>query len=283
MSARNLLLLALAVVATLLLSSCSFGPPSQFIDTGPSYEQAISDVRAVSIIGDVCLRRDSSAGDYIMVYESKSAGSYLIRGAGDYLGKKGYLVSSRLSPFVGAFKGRATTWRVADRRDSEITDRSAPFFVSPEVADDPSLEEALKRIITAVRAAVGQDAIPPHRVFSSTATVRGDLLTIGDHVGSAYVLVAIVDGESVSGAKSSAQGCLTGAATSVLTGGLVSVSVEQCSNTTSYVALIDLASGELLWSNTVEMSEGDPTSVHYYGGIWAAQLLHHLPSRGLGS
>jgi hypothetical protein len=276
---RARVMLVVSLLVALAFAWCGCASTSNNIDTGPRFEQALGGVSAVSVVGDVCLWRESSAGNYVMVEESGDACRYMVNSAADYLGTKGYLVSSRVPSLVGTFKDGQTFERVADRKDAEVSQREAPYFVAAEIAHDAEYARALGHLIGGVNDAVRQELVPAHQAFASGGVSDSDLRVVRDHVGTDHMIVMIGDGQSVSGAKSYAQGCLTGALSSALTGGLLTVTAQQSSGVTSRIGLVDLTTGEMLWSNSVYVAEGDPTSESFYSHF-SFQLLRHFPSQG---
>jgi hypothetical protein len=55
--------------------------------------------------------------------------------------------------------------------------------------------------------------------------------------------------------------------------------VYQVSYLDTYAGIIDLNTGEMLWSNSIRIKERKPVSEKYYSGIWPKNILYHFPQK----
>ena len=63
-----------------------------------------------------------------------------------------------------------------------------------------------------------------------------------------------------------------------MTLGMVTVSAHNTSFLDSYIALIHLTDGEVVWSNSLRLSN-NPADRGIYAGGWSRMVLYHFPDR----
>jgi hypothetical protein len=256
-------------------------PTKKYIKTGPGYPDAIQRSGGLGIVADVCIVRDVLAGsDCISIEDSQMIENYMLDGAGQYMEKKGYVVRSRLSPFVGAFKSSGMTFKTRDHKDADAVDQTPPFYVSDTMKEDKELNLALSTVIRRTLAALEQKSETPSEVFLRDDTIPEHLSSIAQKTDTDHLLVIVGNGRKVSGAKSCIEGCGTGALTLILSGGMFMVSAHDVSTFDTYMALVDLDTGKIEWSNSLRLEKGDPTERDYYIKRWSRTMLYHFPEKG---
>lgn len=264
----------------LVLSSCATTPTKQFVRTGSSYEKNMPQVKNIGLISDACIIRDAvGSEDYYSIEDSKIAGKFMLDSARNYLEGKGYQVEFQISPFVCAFKVPNQTFRVAEGKGAEVTDMQSPFFTDESLIIETEYKESLISLIRQVVASVEQREIPPSQKLLSNGDVQEELRKISEHADAEMLLILAGKGVVVPGGKSFAQGMATGLLTGILTMGMVSVSHYNVSYLDTYVGLVDLRNGEIIWSNSLRLKGINPTKEGIYQKQWPKSILYHIPAR----
>jgi hypothetical protein len=277
---KSRLKLVPAVGIMLLAGSCAVAPTRKFVRTEPGYDQALQEASAIGIVSDACLVRDGLGGkDYISVEDSRQIEQYMLGGAAATLESKGYLVPVRLFPLVGGFKATTSTFSVADRKGGQVTSRTPPFYDSDTTRSDAAFGQAITAVTRRTLTALEQKSEPPSDVFRRDELTMEHLKVIRDRTKVDRLLVIIGNGRKISGTKSAAQGCGTTVLSLVCSGGMFAITAHEVSAFDTYMALINLDSGRIVWANDLRLKEGDPTERGYYAGRWAKQLLYHFPAR----
>ncbi len=288
---RSLVTIAFTVATGLLCCSCATGPTKRYVRTSPSYTIVIPDVKTVGIINDVCIARGRvDKKGYYSVQDSRIAESHMLASAKTHLEGKGYQVEFDLAPFVGAFKlfdfptcevitGR--TFRASTQQEDGVEDTRPPFFVSPSLGNDEVFRDALLDVIIRTTHAIALFNIPPEKTFSSSGNIRESLDVIAERTDVQHLLVMIANGRMTSMGESLKQALPQAIGVAILTGGMVSGAVYDVSYIDGYIGLIDLKSGEIVWSNHMRLKTG-PNSViqeKFFREQWVPQLLHHIPAK----
>jgi hypothetical protein len=282
---RQFYLIAMSIFLAFLLSSCSAAPTKKFIRTEPAYPP-IQWIDSIGVLADVCLARDVLAGpDYISVEDSRLTEQYILDGTTAYLEQKGYRIGTTLSPFVGAFKTPKMEFKVALRQGSDVLTQTPPFFVSDTLRNDEEFIQALGLITDRTLKAVGQSQYSPSEIFLRDELLDRSLKTTIQRTHLRYLLVVIGNGQNVSGAKSflqrAASGLVTGIGSLALSSGSVMgvATIGNVSYIDSFVGLIDLETGKILWSNSLRLTKGKLAKRDYYLKKWAPGLLYHFPKK----
>ena len=280
MKAKRFLRLVPVIGILILASSCAVAPSRKYVRTEFGYEQTLHEAGAVGIVTDACLVRDGLGGvDCISIEDSRAIEGYMLEGAAASLESKGYQVPVQLSPFVGGFKTTSSTFSVADRQGGQVSNLPPPFYESDAAKSNPAFGQAVALVTRRVLTALEQKSEPPSDVFLRDQLILEDLRTIRDQTKVDRLLVVIGNGRSVSGTKSFLQGCGTGVASLLCSGGLFMFSTHEVSSLDTFMALINLDSGRIVWANDLRMTKGDPTKRGYYIKGWSQNLLYHFPSK----
>ncbi|MBA3028731.1 MAG: hypothetical protein FP816_07970 [Desulfobacteraceae bacterium] len=271
------------ILMFLLLSSCATKPKApikDFVRTAASSEESLARVETIGIINDVCLVRDITGNDdYVSIEDSKLAEAHMTKSACAYMEQKGYTVKVHLSPFVGGFKTPDKETKVADCKGGDVTMHGAPFYTHDTIREDKPFQESLIHSIRKALAAVDQMKKSPSEAISFDDETQKYLKHIADHENIDTALFIIGNGVIVSTGKSVGQAVATGMLTGILTMGMVTYSKYDVSYLDSYIVLVDLKSGKMLWSNSFRKKQIDPTEEEFYTKNWAATALYHLPNK----
>jgi hypothetical protein len=237
------------------------------------------------VVVDACITMDRLK-DYVSVEDSRLVESYMASAISSYLNNVGYKVSKPCMPFVGSYKSAEQTFVVKQQRKDKAVEAHPPFFTEEVGLENATCQAAFARVTREVSRVVEQKASPPADVFRANQTIRADLQLLQSHLQKRYLLVVIGDGKSVPGFTSFAQGMATGMATGILTGGLVVVTACDVTYIDTCAAIIDLAEGELLWSNTLRLQGGKIGREDYYStwneklrtyNGWVQSVLFYVP------
>jgi hypothetical protein len=273
-------ILPILIFTVFLVTGCKIVPTKAFLRTGPSYASRMSEVTHLSLVTDAVVQYVRVATNYIVLTDSQFAATNMLLNAKQFLENKGYQVSFFTSPFVGAFENPGMPMSVADERKNSPTVRYPPFYISNSIKDDEPYRRALTQVIAQAAEAVYQKGELPTETFLSDSTITNSLRLIAEREQTDYLMIIVGNGICVSEGKQIGQMFGTALVSTVLTAGFVTAMRYNVSCLDSYVALIDLKTGEILWSNSSGLSDVEPSEFGIYrNGEWATQLLYHFPDR----
>ncbi len=274
--------IASLVACTVFIGGCSAAPPSS---REVGHDPILARAEGVVVLVDVCLQRDGlgGAGDYFVVEESQHGAMRVQDKLRQYLDDSNIHVRAQATLICGAQHGDKESILTSDRIGGDASMRSQPLlFTSSNTADDEGYELALQ-IISAYafeRAAAG-DAAKPGAVSQLEFLDAADVVQNRTGAASIFFLGAL--GSSRSGAANvvSAIGrVIVGTATGVATAGLggdyyvMFLPGGKASGRLMEAALIDLESGQLTWSNAVNVG-GNPAHEKNWENDQPIELLIH--------
>jgi len=263
------------VIISFLAVSCA--PSKTFVRTTTDNESRISKTEHVGIINDVCLQFDPLfKKDYVLLDNSKVAATFMTTSATNYLEQKGYSVEYTASPFIGSFLPYQTPYRLADEKGGEIKMVTPPFYFDDSDSIDEEYLNAMLHTLNEVYYVMTNNY---NSLFSSDTTLRGDLKTIANHTGLDKIIFIVGNGTVVPVGKSILKGLTIGLATTILSFGMFVVYAIDVSYLDSYIMLLDLNTGEMLWSNSMRLSDSDPSKEVFYQQYWSKNMLYHYPLR----
>ncbi|HEY3776562.1 MAG TPA: hypothetical protein VGL35_00745 [Rhizomicrobium sp.] len=266
------------LTAGIYVASCVSPPPTKTsVRQSPSYDAATSpNVDRLGVFVDGAINYDGMSGTFIDIADSRAAIADLSEKTNSALAQKGYVVDFTATPFVGGLLEKPS-FQVAQDRKGGAKPMAPPF----DVVDpgDPAYYAALRNVSHGVIDAFAHPALlSDTRSWSPAA--RDGLVQIAAKKHIRYFLVVQGYGLIESGWKQASQGVGTAALTALFTLGTVAVSVHNVSWLDSYVMLIDLESSDILWSNSVRLTNFNPGNREEYDkNDWSRQLLYYLPSR----
>ena len=268
-----------AGLMSILLSGCISAPPPTrgYVRVGSSYESAMPQVRRVGVITDAAVRYDrSGTNDYFCVEDSFAGLTNIIAEAVAHLQSKGYEIAFAEPCFIGSFQDSDHPLRVAQKRHDKAIEQVAPFYVNPSLSGDDGYRDGIRRVVQRAHHAVLNSGELPTDVFLDDPSVRDTLKLIADKKHVDYLLVAVGDGLLVSAGKQVGQALASSLASIFITAGNAVVTAHNVSFMDSAVALLDLRSGEVVWSNRLRII-GNPAEPGFYKGNWGRFLLYHMP------
>lgn len=273
------LLFSLSVCPILFLCGCATEPVKWYIRTGPTYSGAIASVDRVGVISDAAVIYDRTTDkDWYSLEDSMVASSNMLFAARRFLEKKGYQVAFTEGPVVGACKSSGQQYKLSEKRRHDPIDRSPPFYVTPAIANDVAYRDAVLRTLQRVELAITDRGELPTETMQSEPSIHEDLKLIRERQAVRYLLVVMGDGKIVSAGKQTGQVVGTALLSTVMTLGMVTVTAHNISFLDSYIGLLDLQTGEMLWTNSLRLGQ-NPADDGLYKGVWPRMLLYHLPDR----
>lgn len=269
--------LSSSVFITIFFLAVSCAPTKTFVRTTTDNETFISKTEHVGIINDVCLELDPLfKKDYVLLDDSKVAASYMVNEAKSYLEKKGYTVDYSLSPFVGSFLPHDDIYRLADEKGGEIRVVNPPFYFDDADSIEDAYLNAMMHILNEVYYTMSNNYNP---VFTSEPALKESLNVIANYTGEDKIMFIIGNGKVVPVGKTLLQGVTLGVLTALVTFGTITYYFYDVSNFNTYVMLLDLHTGEMLWSNSMNIMDNDPRTAAYYEKCWSKNLLYYYPVR----
>lgn len=264
-----------------LLSGCATPPSKSFVRCGPTYDQQIHQVRRLGVVSDAVVVYDRATGkDNVSIADSLIAATNMLADAAHRLNHDGYDVVFTAGPLVGAFEPPTTSMLVADTRHGARSDRLAPFVIAPAIAKDKVYRDALLQVVRQAFDAVSDHGELPTDTFRSNPDTLQALKILSERKHVDYLMVVVGNGLIVSGGKQVGQVLATSVLSTIMTAGLVTISEHNISFLDSYVALIHLTNGEVVWSNSLRIPD-NPAASSLYHGEWSRMLLYYLPNRNV--
>jgi hypothetical protein len=206
---------------------------------------------------------------------------------------KGYTVRSQLSPFIGAFKvfdlasctnTPSIQHRVADYQGANVTNRTAPFSQIDDLKTNEILSVCLSRLIVQTLYAVASPNRRLEDTFLADPDISNATKRVAAHMGTRFLLVVVAHGRITSMGESLGQALPQAIGIAILTGGMVSGARFDVSYLDTYLALVDLDSAEVLWTDSrrMQVRPFDLSSPQFYSERWSPFFLPNLPKQEQG-
>lgn len=275
-SSRRLVALC-AIVGTLAGGCAARRPPSQFIQVG-AHPNDLPPVAKVLVVGDVVLVRNAAlTDDYVILDASLSSARLMRDRAAAELRNKGYLTDASIGPLVAFYKAPELTFPTRQSENPPTLVQPVPLACPTEIETDTEFRDALKILLSHIVLTVEKQGVNHEKMFAADEVAQKALRTVASRQHADALLLTAGHGRLVSGGKQLAEGLATGLITSAMTLGMVTVTSHHVTWLDTYVALVDLRNGGMLWSNSLRLTQGDPRNEEYYKN-WAWNLLSELPS-----
>jgi hypothetical protein len=247
------------------------------VRTTTNHEERISKTEHIGVISDVCIQLDPLfKKDYVLLDNSKLAAPFMADAAKNYLEQRGYTVNYTASPFVGSFLPNDEYFRLADERGGEIRTVSPPFYFDDSDSIDETYLNAMLKILNEVHFVMTNNYNP---LFTSDTTLRANLETIATYSGQDQIFFMIGNGIKVPTEKTIIKSVTIGLLTALISFGTITYYIYDTSYLNSYIMLLDLHTGEMLWSNSMRLTDYDPDKEAFYKKMWPENLLYHFPYR----
>lgn len=256
------------------MAGCTSPPSKLYVQNSDDVETRTDHTEKLAVLCDVCCTRDS---ERIVVDDSQRAEGFMLNEIRETVTKKGYKTVAELSPFVGGYKNPEGTFTVSMSKDQETRNVHPPFFWDAALESDEEYRDAMKYLQHFVQICFDRGFNRSAR-FSVNPIARRCVTLVKERTGAEAILIANGNGNYVPTGKSVAQGIATGVLTGLLTFGTVVAVSYDVSHLDSYVALIDANDVELLWSNSLRLTDKHPQNEDCYKKRWGHNLLYYLPS-----
>ncbi|MBP7509686.1 MAG: hypothetical protein KA807_17870 [Prolixibacteraceae bacterium] len=262
------------IIISFSFSSCK--PSKSFVRTTDEYQNKILNNTKIGIISDLCLDYDPwFKKNYIIVDESVNAGKFMTEEAKKTLESKGYTVEYTFLPFTGAFILPEDSVRIAKTKGETVSKAIAPFYSDEIFQEDSLYATAVYEVLNAFYYTMTNNIEPP---FSADPFLVNSLKLISEYTGQDKILFIIGNGTVVPLSKTIIQGVSIGLLTALITFGYFYYYIYETSVFDSYIGLLDLNTGELLWTNYMNLSGSQPDSESFYSDIWAKNMLYYFPA-----
>jgi hypothetical protein len=237
---------------------------------------ALPDIDHVGLFVDGAVEYTDMSDNFVDIADSRVAVATIADKTNAELARIGVAVDFTATPFVGGMIGQ-TPLPAAANRDAKPAPMTPPF--DAQGAGDPADQTALQDVSRGVARAFAEPALLTNAGGWSPAA-RDGLAAIAAEKHVRYLLVVQGVGHIESGLRQTVEGVGTAALTAALSLGKVAVSVRNVSWLNSYVMLIDLETGNVVWSNSVllkNFNPGEPDD--YVRKFWSGRVLYRLPGR----
>lgn len=263
-------------VPIIFFSVVSCKPSKSFVRTTDEYQSEILNATKIGIISDLCLDYDPwFKKNYIIVDESVNAGRFMAEEAKKMLESKGYSVEYTFLPFTGSFLSPEDSVRVANTKKDTVSYATAPFYADEIFNEDSLYGDAVYEVLNAFYYTMTKNIEPP---FSTDPYLVKSLKLISEYTGQNMILFMIGSGTVVPVSKTIIQGVTIGLLTALVTFGYFYYYIYESSVFDSYIGLLDLNTGKLLWTNYMNISGNQPDVENFYSDIWAENMLYYFPA-----
>lgn len=251
----------------------------------------------IGIITDVCILRDTMVDDkYFSLGDSMNAQESMSLATQKIVEQKGFDASIQDMPFICSFKDENLKLRVAQYEDTPVTLQSPPFLTNKTISLNEQYQQMLINLIKYTAKSVKPKEKPKSKIFQWINKLDGKTETmppvsiVDENTKKSLnefakqknvdrVLILIGNGIIVPETKSITQGIALGAITRALTLGMFTFSMWNVSALQTVGMLIDVQTGEILWSNSFVIKSGGFTGYDYYAaGEWYNSYLYELPN-----
>jgi len=271
---HNLFLILLFCLLSFFAGCVTAPPPTDvFIRTNASPSSLGQNV---GLLVDAVIGFDSSGASNrcISLEDSRKAAAHMLAESRQFLESKGYGIQYAEIPATGASFSGEGTMTVAERRYGP--EKDTVFPIPTTGGNDDEYQAAIIRVIRQAFIATRSKGELPEEQFRTDPEIPASLRLIAQRKNVDHLIVVIGNGRIVSAGKQLGQSIATSIVTTVITAGLVTETSRHVSFLDSLVAVIDLRTSELTWSNALRFT-GNPAEPAFYKGKWSKTLLYHLP------
>jgi hypothetical protein len=279
-----------------MLSSCATdsAPLKKSLQISPNYDQSIKGIHRIGIVSDVVIATSSTVGEeneiiYFLIKESETIESWILESTKKCLEELGYEVTFDGSPFVGGYIS-SKPFNVAQTRGADIEEKVPPFVTNDLFSTDASYLMALRTVIASVFSSIKAGELEkssPSDYFLKGERIQDNLNLIAEKTNAQALVVVVGNGAFVPAGRRFAQGFgnFMGSLTIALaTGGATGVSVYTSPITINrpyiqtWVGLVDLKNGEVLWANRETVLK-NPLNSFVYDEEWSNRIFYYLSEK----
>ncbi len=232
-----------------------------------------TNVESVGVLVDVAIFQDSIvSADYVSDAHSQVAASHVSDAAVECLTAKGFDVEFVDRPYVGGYLASETPIYFEAADVEEVEKIAPPIGVGERVG----IEADRAYRLLSLKLMETMASPPADRVLQLDDRELAELQRISGTTGVKGLLVVQMMGKRVPIAKSLAQAAFTSAITAVASAGALWVMAHNVTFSDSFVSLVDLERGALVYSSSLRIKSADPTREKTYAQ-WKQWLFYHLP------
>lgn len=266
-----------------MLSGCATAPPppSAYLQTSPSFSSELKAIDGVGLIADATILLDTSgavSNRFIVLQDSRIVASNLLANASQALQTRGYPVIYAEMPALGTSLGPNTTAKAAENRGDKPAEISFPVVLSADLNSDANYRQALVKVVHQAFDSIGPSGELPEDRFRSDPSIADSLHLIADRTKTDYLVLILGRGLLVPAGKQLGQAFGTALISTVMTAGFITATRYDISYLDSYLGVVDLKKGELVWCNSLRQA-GNPDSTDFYKGNWSRSMFYYLPDR----
>ncbi len=224
--------------------SCS--PYSSYIRVNPLLQKCIDAIDTIVVFTDAAVAVDNGKG-YYSEQSSSTLDSLIFQGVRESLTQKGYVVRQLYPIFLGSFEDSTLPVPVKPSGEHLVHTTRRPCLLQNKLSTNQ--RGALRRTCRRLFLKTVFGTCPEPLLPISNPAVGADLQTVQKIIGHDHVLFVFHQTMVVN--PDGAGGVLIGSIvlSTVLSGGLFTVGIMPKSTPHTYIALLQLSTGRILWSD----------------------------------
>jgi hypothetical protein len=258
---------------SLLIAGCGYQPPKEAVRYGVDYKAQKPAIDRIGLFVDGLVGIEDFASRHFAVRDSAAAITWSARETEAALKAKGYDIAFVEAPFVGGYQPNGPVFSFAASQDTaqhpEMTLDRTPGYLD----SDPAYRDALLATSHSVLAALDPAGTPVSQLQTDPA-IRAAFMRVAAKRHVRYLFMIQDAGVLITRDYLAVQ---------VGVGALFGKPGDQLRRSflISYASLIDLQTGEIIWSNWLRFPVFDATDLSdYQSHKWSQDLLYWLPPRG---
>lgn len=196
-----------------------------------------------------------------------------------YMQMSGYQVTDTMAPIVGGYFTKTNVFNLVNSGSSSNNAVHSPFYTDTRVAADPEYENAIQSLSLGVWNSFSQARdMKPFQYFMVQKVKETTLKVLAEKTHADAIVMVLQNGVRVSSGTSIAQGLGSSVGIAIISLGTVSGSSYKKSALESYIAIVNLHTGEISWANSRRFTKGCPMfDKDYFQDDWPQYMLYHMP------
>ncbi|MGE5672070.1 MAG: hypothetical protein ACM31E_11540, partial [Fibrobacterota bacterium] len=240
----------------IFLISCS--PFRRYVRTSPEFQTLRENIDTIAVISDALVAIDDR-NDYYSVNSSYALDSLILYGVTKSLSKKGYTTIPIEPCFMGSFMDTILTVPVKPLNENSIQPNVLPYNITCKLSS--SQQDAMRRISRKLYLNLVYSDPSKQNTLNLTEQTRIDLDTISGFTNSQYAFFVFHQAGLVDPALTAGMAVGTLALTTLLSGGMIIGYVTKVSVFHTYLILLDLSTGKVIWSNYLPYDAAPTTPI----------------------
>ena len=240
----------------IFLISCS--PYRKFVRISPDFQTLQENIDTIAVLSDALVAIDDR-NDYYSANSSYALDSLILYGVTKSLSKKGYTAISIEPCFMGSFMDTILTVPVKPLNENSIQPNVLPYNVTCKLSS--SQQDAMRRISRKLYLNLVYSDPAKQNSLNLTEQTRTDLNTIAGFTNSTYTFFIFHQAGLVDPALTAGMALGTLALSTLLSGGMIIGYVTKISVFHTYLILLDLSTGKVMWSNYLPYNAAPATPI----------------------